>query len=297
LLRKKTIDEGSVKHNPLQKSPSLPEELVAIQDLEFDIFFEQILFRTKSNSFVAETVLDPTILQPWTPEVLSPIAKRQTTHSVPASPSSSSSSVITPPSIQVIIPPPPPIMAARYTPLVLAAPLHAMPQYYQMRLPQFDGIGPLSAQQHIDKMNDYFDLREVDEADVQMRLFAQSLTGEVKKWYKGLRAASILDLTAFQRIFLDRWEVNKNPLQILSEYENIRRNQGETVQDYCTHFNNLYNAIRTDIKPPQGLALIKFPDGFDADMSYQLRERNSTTLEDMQKSAISVEAILLAKRA
>jgi hypothetical protein len=45
------------------------------------------------------------------------------------------------------------------------------------------------------------------------------------------------------------------------------------------------------------LALIKFPDGFDVDMSYQLRERNSTTLEDMQKSAISVEANLLAKRA
>jgi L-rhamnose mutarotase len=53
----------------------------------------------------------------------------------------------------------------------------------------------------------------------------------------------------------------------------------------------------TDIKPPQGLALIKFPDGFDADMSYQLRERNSATLEDMQKSAVSVEANLLARRA
>ena len=32
-------------------------------------------------------------------------------------------------------------------------------------------------------------------------------------------------------------------------------------------------------------------------MSYQLRERNAATLEDMQKSAISVEANLLAKRA
>jgi hypothetical protein len=155
----------------------------------------------------------------------------------------------------------------------------------------------LSAQKHVDKMNDYYDLHEVDEADVQMRLFAQSLTGDAKKWYKGLRATSVLDLTAFQRSFLDRWEVKKNPLQILSEYESIKRNQGETVQDYCTHFNNLYNAIPAEIKPPQGLALIKFPDGFDADMSYQLRERNSTTLEDMQKSAISVEANLLAKRA
>jgi hypothetical protein len=54
-------------------------------------------------------------------------------------------------------------MAARYAPLVLATPLHAMPQDYQTRLPQFDGTGPLNAQQHVDKMNDYFDLQEVDE--------------------------------------------------------------------------------------------------------------------------------------
>jgi hypothetical protein len=146
-------------------------------------------------------------------------------------------------------------------------------------------------------MNDYFDIQEVDEVDVQMRLFAQSLMGDVKKWYKVLRATSILDLTAFERSFLDRWEVRKNPLQILSEYKNIRRNQGEIVQDYCTRFNNLYNAIQTDIKPPQGLALIKFLNGFDVDMLYQLRERNSTTLEDMKKSAISVEANLLEKGA
>jgi hypothetical protein len=134
-------------------------------------------------------------------------------------------------------------MEVRYAPLVLATPLHAMPKYYQMRLPQFDATGPLSAQQHVDKMNDYYDLHEVDEADIQMRLFAQILIGDIKKWYKGLHATSFLDLTAFQRSFLDRWEVKKNPLQILSEYKNIRRNQGETMQDYCTRFNNLYNTI------------------------------------------------------
>ena len=213
---------------------------------------------------MAETILDPTVLQPWTLDVLSPTTKPQTTHSMPASPSSSSSTVTTPPNIQVVVLPPPPIMAARYAPLVLVAPLHAMPQDYQTRLPQFNGIGPLSAQQHIDKMNDYFDLQEVDEADVQMRLFAQILTGDVKKLFKTLHPALIADLATFHRSFLDKWEVKKNPLQILSEYENIKRNQGETVQDYCTRFNNIYNAIPTDIKLPQGLALIKFPDGFDA---------------------------------
>jgi hypothetical protein len=218
-------------------------------------------------------------------------------HSFSPRPSSSTALVATSPVTQVVVQPPPPIMAVRYAPLVLVSPLHDMPQDYQTRLPQFDSTGPLNAQQHVDKMNDYFDLQEVDEADVQMRLFAQSLTGEVKKWFKALPAATITDIVVFHRAFLDRWEVKKNPLQILSEYENIRRNQGETVQDYCTHFNNLYNAIPTDIKPPQGLALIKFPDGFDIDMSYQLRERNVATLEDMQKSVVSVEENLLARRA
>jgi len=46
-----------------------------------------------------------------------------------------------------------------------------------------------------------------------------------------------------------------------------------------------------------GLALIKFPNGFDTDMAYQLRERDLATLEDVQKIAVNVEENLLAKRA
>ena len=120
-------------------------------------------------------------------------------------------------------------MATIYAPLVLVSPLHGMPQDYQTGLPQFDGTGALNAQQHVDKMNDYFDLQEVDEEYVHMRIFSQSLNGNVKKWFKSLRVASIVDIVAFHRRFLGRWEVKKNPLQILSEYENIRINQGETV--------------------------------------------------------------------
>ena len=80
-------------------SPSLPEELVALQDLVFDTIFEQSLFQTKYDSFVTETILDPVVLQPQTLEILSPTAKPQTAHSVPASPSSSSFPATTPPII------------------------------------------------------------------------------------------------------------------------------------------------------------------------------------------------------
>lgn len=101
-----------------------------------------------------------------------------------------------------------------------------------------------------------------------MRLFAQTLTGDVKKWFKAFPANNIADLANFHRLFIDRRERKKNPLQILSEYDSIRRASNESVQDYCTRFNNIYNPIPANIKPPPNLALIKFTDGFDVDMSY-----------------------------
>lgn len=165
-------------------------------------------------------------------------------------------------------------MAARFAPLVLPQNLDDMPTDYQSKIPLFDGTPHcVTAQQHVDRMTDFFDLHEIDAENVTMRLFVQTFGGEVRKWFRALLAASITTLTNLQRQFLDHWEVKKNPLQILSEYENIKRNVGESVQDYCIRFNLVYNAI---------------PD--------QLRERDLATLEDMQKIAVSVEANLLAKR-
>ena len=91
--------------------------------------------------------------------------------------------------------------------------------------------------------------------------------------------------------------MKRNPQQILSEHENIKNNVGETMQDYCLRFNAAYNAIPANLKPPVDSAMLNFPDGFDADMAYQLREIDPPSLEEMQKIAVSVEANLLTRRA
>ena len=59
----------------------------------------------------------------------------------------------------------------------------------------------------------------------------------------------------------------------------------------------MHNALPPDLKPPQGSALNKFPEGFDPEMVYQLRERDPFTLEYMQKGALAVEVNLMEKRA
>ena len=154
-----------------------------------------------------------------------------------------------------------------------------MPLDYQSKILTFDKTGSHTAQQHVDRMNDVFDLQEVDEVDVKMILFAQNLGGDVKKWFRSLPTGCIANLDAFHQTFLARQEIKNNRLQLLNEYKRLKRKLNETVEEYCERFNIVYNAIPTYIKPSPSLDLIYFPDGFDVDMEYQLRERDSVTLE------------------
>ena len=103
-------------------------------------------------------------------------------------------------------------MAVDYAPLVLPAQLLNTPQDYQSKIPQFDGTTHYTAQQHVNKITEYFQLHELDDDDVQMRLFAQTLAGDVKKWFKGLNAGSISNLAVFHRMFLNIQENKKTPL-------------------------------------------------------------------------------------
>ena len=81
----------------------------------------------------------------------------------------------------------------------------------------YDGEGSVTTIYHVGKFDEFIDLEEVDYEDVKMSLFAQSLFGEAKKWYKYLPAGSIRNFTAFQTTFLDRWDDKQSPLQVLSQ--------------------------------------------------------------------------------
>jgi hypothetical protein len=95
-------------------------------------------------------------------------------------------------------------MAARFAPLALPAQLHDLPLGYSQRIETYGAEGDVSAQHHIIRFNDFCDLEEVDHEDAKMRLFAQSLTGEVKEWFGGLPAGSIHSFHEFETIFFGK---------------------------------------------------------------------------------------------
>jgi len=55
---------------------------------------------------------------------------------------------------------------------------------------------------------------------------------KARKWYRGLTTGSISNLQQFHQVFVSHWEIKKNPLQILVEYESLRRYPGDSVQGY-----------------------------------------------------------------
>jgi hypothetical protein len=114
-------------------------------------------------------------------------------------------------------------MASRFAPLALLAQLHDFPHNYNQRIKIYDVECNASAQNHLDWFNDFFDLEEVDHEDTEMILFAQSLLGEFIKWFKSLQAAFIPDFAAFETSFFSIWGDKKNPLQLLTQYNNIKK--------------------------------------------------------------------------
>jgi hypothetical protein len=194
-------------------------------------------------------------------------------------------------------PPIPAKIPDRYKPLHLPPFLHDLPVNYINNLPRFDGENvKITVEKHIQNLEDFLDLFEVEDDDVCIRIFSLSLQGKVKNWFKNLPDASISSFHQFVKIFLDRWVIMRNVFLILEEYDHLKRQPGETVPQFSARFNKIYHAMSADIRPPPGSAHLHFPDAFDPEMAFQLRERNTATLEEMQNIAVDVEANLLIKR-
>jgi len=79
--------------------------------------------------------------------------------------------------------------------------------------------------------------------DAKMRLFAQILSGGVRKAFKSLPPTSIQDFATFEKYFLNKLGDKKNPFQLLTQYNNMKKSPEEMMQEFSAHFLKVYNSI------------------------------------------------------
>jgi hypothetical protein len=187
------------------------------------------------------------------------------------------------------------IVVARYDPLVLPHPMNALPVGdYLKYMPKFTGEEDITTEEHLSTFYSYADNINIENEDVWMRVFVQSLDGEARKWFRGLTLGSIVGIEALDDSFLRHWGDKKYFLYYITEFRSLKRKEGESVSDFSKIFNKMYNKIPTQINPTETSANISYANAFDPEFCLMLRERRDTSLAHMKDAALEVESNILA---
>jgi len=72
----------------------------------------------------------------------------------------------------------------------------------------------------------------VEQMDVILRLFVQSLDGEAIKWFKALPNASITTWEELENYFTQKWVEKRNHEHIITEFNDIRKKLEEDISEF-----------------------------------------------------------------
>jgi hypothetical protein len=120
-------------------------------------------------------------------------------------------------------------------------------------LPRYNGEGDVTVEEHLVAFYSFANNFNIEHVDVWMRLFVQSLDGEVRKWFCGLTPDSITGIEALDEAFLKQWGDRRDYMYYITEFGALRRKNGESVSDFTKRFNKMYNKIPDEIKPTEDL--------------------------------------------
>ena len=132
------------------------------------------------------------------------------------------------------------IVVARYAPLVMPPPFHALPEGdYQKHLPRFNGQGEVTVEEHWNAFFSYANNQNIEAKDVWMRMFVQSLDGDVRKWFRELPTNSITIIGEIRDLFMRQWGDTKDHTYYITEFGALRRKKDETIANFSKRFNKM----------------------------------------------------------
>jgi hypothetical protein len=187
------------------------------------------------------------------------------------------------------------IVVVRYAPLILRHPMNSLRvRDYLKYMPKFTGEEDIIAEEQLSNFYSYVDNLNIENEDVWMRVFVQSLDGEARKWFRGLNPRSIDGIEDLDDSFLINWGDKKYFLYYIIEFGSFKRKEGESVSNFSRRFNKMYNKIPIEINPTKASAKITYSITFESEFFLLLRERRATSLAHIEDATLEVESNILA---
>ena len=120
------------------------------------------------------------------------------------------------------------------------------------------------------------------------RVFVQSLDGQARKWFKEFPAGSVVGTESLDGIFLKHWGERRDHLYYITEFSNLKRENGDSISNFTKRFNNMFSKIPAEIKPTNTSARITYANAFDSNFYLLLRERRYASLSLMHDATLEV---------
>lgn len=79
---------------------------------------------------------------------------------------------------------------------------------------------------------------------------------------------------------------------IIEEHNQLKRQPNETTKQFFDTLYQINYSMSSNIRPPLDSTLLHYPKALDPEIEFQLRERNPSTLEQMQNITVDVEVNL-----
>jgi hypothetical protein len=178
-----------------------------------------------------------------------------------------------------------------YLPSCIKLPLilHAYPPNFVDYLPMFNGEDHVAAEKHLEAFENFIDNFQIIHEDVVMRIFCKYLFGDVALWFRNLEACSIGSWTDFHDTFLRYWGENKSFDQYLIELNALKRKEDEVLTTFNIIFHSFYYNMPKDIQPSKIVAMLYYIKSQHPDLVFYLRERRSSSLEQLFVDAREIE--------
>jgi len=158
---------------------------------------------------------------------------------------------------------------------------HRVPEKRFKWHPKFFGDNAISAHDHLvnffELMNDN---QSNEHEDMVMKLFANSLEGDVKTCFINLEDNSLKDWPTFERDFLDELEVKIDSKFFMNQLHEIKKKENELVQEFNTRSQKVVEKNLVDIKPTANTIFLFYVNYYQGQFGFMLQDKAPSTLPE-----------------
>jgi hypothetical protein len=126
---------------------------------------------------------------------------------------------------------------------------NTMPKEVNKWFPKFSGNNVITAEDHLYVMVRDMENVGIEHEDVAMNFFASSLNEEALDWFKVFPDNHLTSYDGFSNSFKKKWSTKVDGGTLGAQFNQIKKKENETVKEFNTRFDRLYNQIPIDFHP------------------------------------------------